>query len=76
MCNEDLQRIKRLENLQKGEVAVLIRLFEDAVEIADRLVIVKDQTEADWICHRCDGAGEERDETGTRTRASLPMPRW
>ena len=51
------QRIKRFENLQKRQVTVLIRLFENTVKIADRLVVVKDQTEADWICHRSDGAG-------------------
>ena len=75
MCSEDLQRIKRFEHLQEGQVAVLIRLFENVVEVADRLVIVKYQTESDWIGHCSDVAGEERNETGTRKRGlHCPCP--
>ena len=38
-------RWKLFKQIQKRQVAVLIRRLEDVVEIADRLVVVQDQTE-------------------------------
>ena len=42
----DPQPFKSLEDVQKRQVTVEIRLLEHAVEIADRLVVVQDQDEA------------------------------
>ena len=39
-----------LEQVEEQPVAVLIRLLEDAVEIADRLVIVQGEDEANRLC--------------------------
>ena len=56
----DLQRVKRLEDLQERQVAVLVRLLENVVKVADRLVVVQGQAESDWIGHCC-----ERSRRGT-----------
>ncbi len=47
----DLERLVRLEDIEKRQVAVLIRLLEDVVEVADRLVIVADENQADGVRH-------------------------
>ena len=39
-----------LEHVQERQVAVLIRLLEDVVEVADGLVVVQDEDEADGEC--------------------------
>ena len=40
-----------LEDVEERQVAVLIRLLEDAVEIADRLMIVQDEDQAKRRTH-------------------------
>ena len=39
-----------LEDVEKRQVAVLIGLLEDVVEVADGLVIVQDEDQAGWCC--------------------------
>src|SRR4051812_8249178 len=53
----DLQRFVTAEDFQKGTIAVLVGLLDDAVKIANRLVIVQDQGKSNRIWH--DGEGAE-----------------
>lgn len=47
----DIERSVSLENVQKGQVTILIGLLDHAIKIANRLVIVQYQTEADRFTH-------------------------
>ena len=42
-----LQPVVALEDVEERQVAVLVGLLEDAVEVADRLMIVQDEAQAD-----------------------------
>ena len=43
------RKIVPLEDIEKRLIGILIRLLENAVEIADRLMIVQDQAETNRI---------------------------
>jgi len=45
------QRVVAAENIEKRQIAVLIGLLEDVVEISDRLVVVQGQNQTDGIGH-------------------------
>ena len=72
----DLQRLVAGEHVEERPVAVLVGLLEDVVEIADRLVVVQGQDEADgdWACwRRCyafDGRVRELPALGYRRGSS------
>lgn len=39
---------KRFEYFEERQVAVLVRVFEDAIKVANRLMIVKNKAKLDW----------------------------
>ena len=58
-----------LEDVEKRPVAVLVRLLEDVVEVADRLMVVQDEDEADGVRHRRDGSKRCESQRGCRRGA-------
>ena len=48
----DFQRIVFLKQIQKRQVAVLIRLLYRAVEVANRLMVMKSKYKSETVCHR------------------------
>jgi hypothetical protein len=47
----DFQTFIALEDVEEREVAVLVRLLEHSVEVADRLMIVQDEHKAQRLIH-------------------------
>ena len=62
----------RFEHVQKRSIAVLVGLFEDILKVADRLVIVEYETQADGIAH---GDGARPCVRDSQRVASFPAPR-
>ena len=48
-CNPQLR--VPLKNVQKRQVTVLKRLLKHTIEIADGLMIVEDEYQAEWMIH-------------------------
>ena len=53
----NLQRRVAAENVQEGAIAVVERLLEDVVEVADGLVVVQGQDQTDAVGHDASVAG-------------------
>ena len=47
------------QDIQERTIAVLIRLFEDVIEVADGLMVVQNEDETDWLRHACSEAVTE-----------------
>ena len=56
----ELQLRVSLEDVEKRLVSVLVCLFEDVIKIADRLMIVQNQYQADMLRHSRVGRAEAR----------------
>ena len=52
MCSAIFSDSIALEDVEERPIAVLIGLLEDVVEVADGLMIVQDEDEADGVRHR------------------------
>jgi hypothetical protein len=48
-----LEITERFEDVQEWLVAVSIRLVKDVIKIANGLVIMQDEAEAECVCHVC-----------------------
>src|SRR5262245_32213168 len=69
----ELQIRIALEQIKKRAVAVLIGLLEDAVEVPDRLMVVKNKQEADRVRHRSEDG--QQNATGGWRFAARPITR-
>jgi hypothetical protein len=45
------EMLKRLEDIKEREVAISVSTLDHSVKVSDRLMIVKDDAQSDWILH-------------------------
>ena len=61
----DSQCVVPLKDVEKWQITVLVGLLENAVEIADRLMIVKHEHKAKWVSHSGLGVTAAWDEASS-----------